>query len=152
MIRSIRQFFEQKILSSSASAEDDGDHALNLATAALFIEVVRSDFQVKEEEKRAVEASLGQLLDLSNDETAELIQLAEQEADESVSLFEFTSLVHNNFSPEKKARMMELLWRVAFADGRLDHHEEHLMRKIQRLLHVPQKDYIATKLRARDST
>lgn len=43
---------------------------------------------------------------------------------------------------------MELLWRVAFADGRLDRYEEHLIRRIADLLHLPHRDFIRAKLRA----
>ncbi len=148
MFKSIQQFFEQKVLRPQSEPEN-AQQALHLATAALFIEVVRSDFEIHETEKKAVEASLARLLGLDPAATSELIELAEREADESVSLFEFTNLVHQNFAPADKVQIMELLWGVAFADGKLDHHEEHLMRKIQHLLHIPQKDFIAAKLRAR---
>ena len=43
------------------------------------------------------------------------------------------------------------MWRVAYADGVIGAHEQHLMRKIAALLHMPDSAYIAAKLRARDA-
>jgi uncharacterized tellurite resistance protein B-like protein len=43
------------------------------------------------------------------------------------------------------------MWRVAYADARLDAHELHLMRRIADLLHVPHLDSMAAKMRAREA-
>ena len=42
-----------------------------------------------------------------------------------------------------------MLWLVAFADGKKDAHEEHMVRKIAGLLHVAHPDFIDAKLKAR---
>ena len=49
----------------------------------------------------------------------------------------FTTLINQNWSETERVNLMEKMWRVVYADGRLDDHELHLMRKIQRLLHIP---------------
>ena len=68
--------------------------------------------------------------------------------EKSVSLYEFTSRLNEELSPEEKADTVEMLWRVAFADGRLDKYEEHLIRKAADLLHVPHRRFIRAKLKA----
>ena len=151
MISAIRTFFEQKILAPEETAGSHGERAVQLATAALLVEMTRSDFEVQPEERVAVETAMTELLHLPPEEAAEVLSLAEKRVDDSVSLFEFTSLVHDRFSPERKLEVVEHLWRVAFADGRLADHELHMMRKVQRLLHIPRRDFVAAKQRAREA-
>ena len=55
------------------------------------------------------------------------------------------------YSPEEKIRLIELLWQIAYANESLHKYEEHLVRKIADLLHVPHKAYIAAKFRANES-
>ena len=142
MLKSIRQFFDNH-LRPGAEDSSGGERGLRLATAALLIEITRADYEVKPEERAAVMDAVRQLFDdLSEAETEELIALAEQEASESTSLFQFTSLVDKNFSREVKIRIVEMLWRVAYADNDKDMNEEYLVRKIADLLHVSHGDFI----------
>ncbi|WP_181919242.1 TerB family tellurite resistance protein [Alkalilimnicola ehrlichii] len=84
---------------------------------------------------------------LSVEEAQELQALAEQEAEQAVSDYDFVSLINSHFEQAQKVRIIEKLWRVAYADRNLDKHQEHYVRRIAELLHVDHKDYIATKLR-----
>ena len=113
------------------------------------MEMVRSDFEIDREEIQAVEAAVRDLVGTDEEALHELLRQAERNAEESVSLYEFTRVLHEKLTPEQKLEVVEALWRIAFADGRLDDHELHMMRKIQGLLHIPQKDLIAAKQRAR---
>lgn len=144
MLRSIRQFFDTHL---RPAADEVGDgQGLRLATAALLIEITRADYEVKDEERAAVLDAVKRLFgDLTEEQTDELIGLAEQQAAESTSLFQFTSLVDKNFPAEEKVRIVEMLWRVVFADGHKDANEEYLVRKIADLLHVSHRDFIRTR-------
>lgn len=122
-----------------------GEQALRLATAALLIEVTRADYQVQQSERKAVVGAVRDLFGLSRQETDELIALAEEEVDGSVSLYQFTQLVDREFSQQQKARVIEMMWRVAFADLDKDHNEEYLVRKVADLLHVPHSTFIRTR-------
>ena len=51
----------------------------------------------------------------------------------------------------QKLRMVELMWRVAYADGQLGEHERHVMWRIADLLHVPQGAYVHARMRAREA-
>ncbi|HVR30552.1 MAG TPA: TerB family tellurite resistance protein [Thermoanaerobaculia bacterium] len=150
-MRALQQFFDKRIapLASSARASTESEHRLRLATAALFIETERADFRVTDAERRKLETAVRDTLELDDEETRELIALAEQEVDASVELFQFTRLIDQAFTPEQKVHLVERLWRVALADAQVDSLEEHLVRKIANLLHVSHRDYIAAKRRAR---
>ena len=79
-----------------------------------------------------------------------LMALAAEEARLATDYFQFTSLINKNFSAGQKVQVVEYLWQVAYADGQLDAHEQHFMRKIADLLYVSHADYVAAKQRARD--
>jgi uncharacterized tellurite resistance protein B-like protein len=145
MIRSIQKFFSDRIQSRVLGGEQGDEQALRLATAALLIEVTRADFHVEQSERRAVVSAVHELFGLSRQETDELVALAEEEVDGSVSLYQFTRLVDQEFSQQQKAQIIEMMWRVAFADLDKDKHEEYLVRKVADLLHVPHTTFIRTR-------
>jgi uncharacterized tellurite resistance protein B-like protein len=151
VLRGLQQFFEARIspLRLGGRGEADAEHRLRLATAALFVEMMRVDFQVTDEERRNLETVVRETLGLDPDETRELLALAEEEVDAAVELFQFTRLIDESFSTEQKALLVERLWRIAYADAHVDRLEEHLVRKIANLLHVSHRDYIAAKQAAR---
>ena len=150
MIRTIQEFFETRI-QGRATGGEPSERSLQLATAALLIEISRADRQVKDEEQRVIADAVRRLFALSPNETEDLLRLAEAEATAAVSMYQFTSLIDKGFSPDQKLRIVGLLWQVAYADAEKDSHEEHLIRRIADLLHVAHKDFIAAKIRAREA-
>lgn len=153
LIRTIQQFFESRILPGKETASRDAaEHAHQLATAALLIEVSRADLTVKEEEREFVTETVAKRFGLSSEETAELVRLAEEEVRSAVSLYQFTRLIDKSFSLEEKRHLVELLWRLALVDHEKDKHEEHLIRRIADLLHVSHQDFIDAKIRAQRSS
>ncbi len=150
MMSSIKKFFENNIKQDQEADNSAAEHSLQLATAALLIEISRADLDVKEEERRAVIHSMRSKFSLTEEETGELIRLAEEESRNASSYHEFTTLINEGFNLEKKIKVVEHLWEIAFADSELEKHEEHLIRKISSLLYVPHKEFIATKLRVKE--
>ncbi|HEX2463900.1 MAG TPA: TerB family tellurite resistance protein [Thermoanaerobaculia bacterium] len=151
MLRGLQHFFEERIspLLGGAPNEAQVEQRLRLATAALFIEMIRVDFEVTEDERHQLETLVSETLGLDETETRDLLAAAEREVDSSVELFQFTRLIDEAFSPEQKVQVVERLWRIAYADEQVDRLEEHLVRKIANLLHVSHGDYIAAKIAAR---
>ena len=84
--------------------------------------------------------------DLPEDTLEELFDLAQQEADDATSLYQFTSLINEAYEYPAKITLIQNMWEVAFADGNLDRYEEHLIRKVAELLYVSHSDFIKTKL------
>jgi uncharacterized tellurite resistance protein B-like protein len=149
MLRAIQDFFRDQMAPDQAGKHDQ--HSLQLATAALLFEMLRADFDEHPEEYAALERVLQHNFSLSESETRQLAQLADQEAADAVSLYQFTGLINQHFSAEEKVQVIEMLWQVAYADGRLDRYEEALVRKISELLHVPHRDFIQAKHRVQES-
>ena len=151
MIRAFQRLFESTVATAARAAEvEEREHGYHVATAALLVEVMRADYEVRADEReavlRALDAAFG---DLSPEETRDLLARAEERADDATSLYEFTQHINRQLGPEQKAHVVELLWRVAYADGDLDKYEEHLVRRIADLIHVPHSVFIRMKHKAR---
>ena len=81
-------------------------------------------------------------------EVDELMENAAAHADSATSLYEFTSVLNAQFDQAQKTHFVEQLWRIAYADGELEKHEAHLVRKVADLLHLRHREYIGGKMRA----
>lgn len=149
MIDGIKTFFSQFIAPGTQQKAAGGAHALQVATAALLLEMMRMDARVTMEERDAITATLQREFGLSATALATLVALAEQEAHQAHDYYQFTALINAHCDAAQKARIVENLWHVAMVDGHLDAHELHLMRKLADLLHVGHADYVAAKQRAR---
>lgn len=142
MLKQLRDIFSSTL--GNSVQEDPGarDHGLRLATAALLIEVVRADYEEDIKETHAVIRQLQARFELTDEETLLLVKEAEQKADDSVSLQDFTRLLHENLSIEEKHSVIEMLWMIALADDHLDKHEDYVVRKVAELLYVTHGDLI----------
>lgn len=134
----------------SAAAADD-EHLLQLATAVMLVEVMRSDATFHDDERLAVLAALRDKFELTADEAARLAELAETTAQAATDLYAFTSRIDERFEMPQKLKMIEHMWRVAYADGHLSAHERHVMWRIADLLHVPQGAYHHARQRAQEA-
>ncbi|MED5534473.1 MAG: TerB family tellurite resistance protein [Pseudomonadota bacterium] len=148
MLKELREILN-KTLEKSNESNEDRDHGLRLATATLLVEIVRADYEEDLVEGEAVFAQLREFFSLSEEETGLLVQEAEREADHAVSLQEFTRELHEQLSIGEKHSVIEMLWRVALADSKLDKHEDYLIRKVAGLLYVPHNDLIRIRNRVR---
>jgi uncharacterized tellurite resistance protein B-like protein len=151
MLRTLKDLFDTLLPPSPAAPAADAEHLLQLSTAVLLVEVMRSDATIAAAERTQIVAALRSKFGLADDELARLLELAEQTAREATDLFRFTSVINERFEMPQKLRMIELMWRVAYADGELDAHENHLMRRVADLLYIPHGAYVAAKARAREA-
>ena len=144
MLNRLQNFFEQ-FLSGEAETATPLPHRLQLASAALMVEVLHADDTVLEVEENELRRILGQRFELSQAEVDALIELAHDEKHAATDYYAFTSLLNEHYSQQQKIDLVEDLWRLAFADDELDRYEEHLLRRLAELLHVPHADFNRTK-------
>ena len=150
MFKSITDFVQEKF----ANAKDekiDEQQILHLASAALLLEVSRADFDIQNEELEAIAKSLSEKFNFSNNEANNLISLARDEQESHVSIHPFVKVINDNCSVEEKNLLLEDLWRVAYADDKLDKYEEYQIRKIADLLYIPHSTFIKTKLKVTEA-
>ncbi|MBO68591.1 MAG: hypothetical protein CL398_09800 [Acidiferrobacteraceae bacterium] len=149
MIKAIQKFFDDYRQENSNKAVDSS--SVRLATAALLFEVARADFDLDSDELELINNLIASQFSLDEEEVNELLLMASKEAEESLDLHAFTSLVNQHWTIEERTHLVEHMWSVVYSDGRLDDHEQHIMRKLQALLHVPHRDYITAKIRQMDA-
>jgi len=149
MVNTVRNFFKKYVVSSPEDRDNVSEHSLQIATAALLVEMMRADSEIKDDERKAVTKKLQSSFGLSEEEINAMIKFAEEEIRKATGYYEFTSLINKGLSQEQKVRIIEHLWEIAFSDSSVDKHEEHMVRKIASLIHVSHKDFIDAKLRVR---
>jgi len=124
----------------AAPATARGEHDFELAVAALLIEAERMDDRFDASERGIIEHVLAAKFSMDHDEVQALIQAAEKAVKNATQLFPFTQKIVKTMPPEDRHHILELMWKVAYADGTLDPHEDMLLRRIAGLLHVPDRD------------
>ncbi|MDB5978217.1 MAG: hypothetical protein JWR07_4977 [Nevskia sp.] len=117
-----------------------------LAVALLLLELARSDFDFPEVERVKIRDLLAQRYQLDAVQADALLQQAQATTQEAVSLYDYVKALNDRLDPAGKLGLMEMLWQVAYADGRLDKYEEGLLRKLAGLLYVSDADFIRAKL------
>ena len=148
MIVKIRRFFEQYIIVTESISEDELEHQLQLACAALMIEVLYADYSVDQSEIETLHKALQENFDLNKDEAENLIQLAEEERAQATDYYQFTSLINEFYTQQQKRELVTRLWQMAYADHTVHKLEEHLVRRLADLLHVPHSAFMQSKHKA----
>lgn len=149
MVSAIKQFFDKYVKNTSDTSGEIPDHSLQIATAALLIEMMRADSEINEDEKVIITRSMRSKFGLTDEEIDALLKIAHDKVWEATGYHEFTSLMNKGFSYKQKIIVIEHLWEVAYADNILDKHEEYMVRKIAGLIYVSHKDFIDAKLRVK---
>lgn len=124
------------------------ERLLQVATATLLLEVVRADFEVQQSEMDKLQGLLVSQFQLDEIELDQILLEAKHEADHLVSLQHITRQLNEQFNEAEKTRVIEMMWEVVFADGNLDHYEEHLIRQVAELLYLPHSTFIQARHKA----
>jgi uncharacterized tellurite resistance protein B-like protein len=109
---------------------------LQEAAAALLVSAAYEDGTFDPEERRTIAGLLERYFGLSEKDAADLMREAEREAERAVGLHRFLTILNDGLSAEERVRLIEMLWEVVYADGRLDDYEANLMRRLGGLLGV----------------
>lgn len=119
---------------------------LEVATAALFVEMAKADGEFTEDEREKIIKVMKNTFELDDECVQDLIELSEEKIKESISLYEFTSIINENFSNEEKFTLMKNLWKLIYIDEKLNMYEDHLAKKIGGMLNLDRQKIIEAKL------
>lgn len=140
------QTLVQKFTAAPAADAGSREDALRTAVAVLLMETARSEDGISAAERRVIARIIETQHGVSPGHAQEIAAAAERDADRAHSLHPFTRLLVDACSLEERAEIIRMLWEVAFSDGQAGAHEQHLVRKVAGLLHVPHREFIRTKL------
>jgi uncharacterized tellurite resistance protein B-like protein len=143
MLRNFKSIFN----SPESKTEKAGVIELSLAVCVLLLEIARADEKFTEDERLHIFQTIQQRYHLSEEETSELIDTATEIRDESIDLWQFTNRVNQSYSQDRRREIMEELWRVIYADGTLNKHEDYLVRQFSKLFKLRHSDMISAKLK-----
>ncbi|UTW05669.1 TerB family tellurite resistance protein (plasmid) [Amphritea atlantica] len=150
MMTKLKSFLDT-FLPPESDSPSDPQKIISLASAALMVEVLLSDYERKPEEQSTLLDVLKKSFSLNQVTADELLKQAGKAQREATDYFRFTSQINEICTPQEKISLIENLWRVAYADGELHHYEEHVIRRIADLIHVSHTDFITAKLRVMES-
>ncbi len=142
-----KAFFAPEQREKSAEPGSSGEDDLRVATCALFLEIANIDDEFSEKERKSILSILQREYGLSGEHALELARRAMSELENSIDTWQFTKLINDNYAESEKMRVVELLWQVVYADGKLDEHEDYLVHKVASLLRLTHKQLIAAKLK-----
>ena len=151
MFQTFRDVFAALRGDAPSAPAAGGPAAFRLACAVLLVEVMRADPAIPPAEREAVLGALRRRFTLGDGELHELVALAEQASRSASDFHQFTSQLNDELDAPAKAAVVETMWQVAYADGTVDAHENHVISRIAGLLHVTHGEYIAAKLRAKQA-
>lgn len=151
MLNVMKKFFQQDAAPEKTELkEEDRAERIQVATCALLLEVANSDDEFSDIERDNIIQILEKDFELSGEYAKELMELSDKEREESIDLWHFTNLINEHYSIEEKIKIIEMVWRVIYVDGKLDKYEDHLAHKLSNLLKLTHTQLIDAKLKVRD--
>ena len=130
--------------------EESKDSSIQKSICSLMIEVAYADNQLDESELKVMANSLSKL-DIEEEEIQEIVDATLAKSKESISFYEHTRILNDQLDYDQKKEVLNSVWAIAFADGEMDKHEEHLIRRIADLLYLNHKDFINAKLNQKET-
>ncbi len=125
------------------------ERRITVAACVLLLEMAGADDDFALSELDRIRDLLTSGLAVPPEEIDGILAIARRKQGEAIDLWSYTNLINENFDKAEKQRLIEMIWEIAYSDGRLDQYEDHLVHKIANLLHVPHSDLIMAKLRVK---
>jgi uncharacterized tellurite resistance protein B-like protein len=124
---------------------DENDH--RLAAVALLVHVADVDGRTKPAEARRIREVVAERYGLDPAETARLVNAAQASDREAVDLYRFTSVLKRALPHADRLTVIEMMWRIVYADGQIDELEDNLVWRVAELLGVSTSERVALRQR-----
>ena len=132
MLNRIKALFEDM----ERGEDRDDQESLRFAAAALLVEAARTDNAITQGERARILDLAKRHFDLNDEEAQDLLSAAVVETEGASPHHRYVSIIMDHCPPERRLWIIEMLWEVVYADGRLNDLEASLLRRIGGLLHV----------------
>jgi uncharacterized tellurite resistance protein B-like protein len=141
MLKEIKSFFADLTGGKEMAHFDDNDY--RVAAAALLVHVATLEKELSGPGRAKLHALLKSRFELTDELTEELIDAAVAADHEAVDFYHFTSLLNRTLNEEGRQRIVEMMWEMVYADGRVSEFEDNVMWRVSDLLGVSTRDRIA---------
>ncbi len=154
MLDLIKTVFKKTIRKNQDAFSQKGDTEaeLQIATCAVLLEIANADDEFSPEEEQRIEELMKSHFNLPIETFHEIKAISEKRRNESIDLWHFTNTIKENYTPEQKKMVIEMIWGVIYADKKLDAYEDYMIHKLATLLGVNHKQLIDAKLKAKNKT
>lgn len=149
MIDLFRRLFPKS--EAPSSRENVQTRRTFVATCALLMEMAAIDGEFSGGEQEIILATLTSSYGMNSDEAHAIMEAAKIELEGSVDLWQFVRIINREYSEQEKLEVIEAVWRVIYADGRLNRHEDHLVHRLADLLRLSHSRLIEAKMRVKNS-
>jgi len=139
-------------LTGATDKRDLGEDDARLAAAALLFRAIAIDGEVSPEERKALFELLMRQFDLDAEDAASLVADAEEADREAVDLYGFTSVLKQRLDEADRERIVEMMWKLVYADGTVHEFEDNLIWRVAELLGVSSQTRIRLKQSVRDAS
>lgn len=136
-------FFRKEDKKKSTNVQSSFE--IELTAAVLAYEIARSDGEISNSELSVIMEEIEKIAKKVGKEKVEIYKIVETYSKDSVSFYEFIEDINTNYLKEQKLSLLSFMWKIAYADGRLDVDEERLVRRVADLIKI--KDVEVLKLK-----
>ena len=141
MFASVRKFLSEVAGGDKQPCRfDHNDY--RLAAAALLIHAAAIDGNISDAERHKLHALVRRRFGLDEAATDELVAEATEAENEAIDLYQFTRLINRSLDEDGRRRMVEMMWQMVHADGRVTEFESNLIWRVADLLGVSSRERI----------
>ena len=134
-------FFKKKKITTKQQTSFE----IELTAAVLAYEIARSDGEISKDELSVLMKEIESISEKVGKDKFEILKIIEIYSKDSISFHEFIEDINDSYSKEEKHSLLEFMWKIAYADGKLDVDEERLVRRVADLIRI--KDIEVLKLK-----
>ena len=135
-------FFKKK----KRTVKQQTSFEIELTAAVLAYEIARSDGEISKDELSVLMEEIESISEKVGKDKFEILKIIEIYSKDSISFHEFIEDINNDYSKEEKHSLLKFMWKIAYADGKLDVDEERLVRRVADLIRI--KDIEVLKLKS----
>ena len=129
----------------SETQEQNSDFEIELTASVLAYEIARSDGEIDKNELNVLMEEIKVISKKVNKDEAEIFEIIEKYSKDSVSFYEFVEDINNDYTKDEKLSLLKFMWKIAYADGKLDVDEERLIRRFADLIKIKDMDVLKLK-------
>tara|TARA_B100001057_G_C22385250_1_gene770025 strand:- start:73 stop:507 length:435 start_codon:yes stop_codon:yes gene_type:complete len=136
--------------SQTQVVEKEPSFEIELTAAVLAYEIARADGEIGNSELELLMEEIKIISEKVGKDESEILRIIEIYSKDSVSFYEFIEDINKNYSKEEKHSLIQFMWDIAYADGRLDVNEERLIRRLADLIKIKDIEVLKLKDSARN--
>ena len=131
--------------SASIESKNDYEFEVELTAAVLAYEIARSDGFISDDELSVIMEEIEKIAEKVGKDKFEILKIVEIYSKDSISFHDFIEDINKNYLKDQKLSLLKFMWKIAYADGRLDVDEERLVRRVADLIKI--KNFEVLKLK-----